>query len=140
MKVIKGSKITKKAAPYYTTLSNAYSLLDEFLAKPSPPTETRTNNQILLPKHQSVFKIKAARLLQAKFEAYIAKMNDNYIMDLYINKAEDERTVMEKITAGTRFMSQSTQPMQPQANPSQSMTSYSKKIMLSTYFQQKCED
>ena len=41
--------------------------------------------------------MKAARRLQTKFEAYMSKMNDNSIIDLYINNAEDERTVMGKI-------------------------------------------
>ena len=96
MKVIKGSKITKKYAPYYTTLSNAYSRLEEFSENPGPTHETQTKNQTVLPKHQSASKRKSARRLQTKFGVYISKMNDNDIIDLYINKAKDERTVMGK--------------------------------------------
>ena len=136
--MIKGSKITKKSATYYTTLSNAYSLLEELLANPSPQTETQTNNQRVLPKHHSIFKIKAAHRLQTKFEACIAKMNENNIIDLYINKEEDERTALAKITSRTQSASQSTQTTQPQAIPSQSMTSYIKERMLATHFQPQC--
>ena len=64
VKVIKGSKITKKYALYYTTLSNAYSRLEEFLAKPGKPLQTQTNNQRVLTKQNSVFKCKSARFLQ----------------------------------------------------------------------------
>ena len=96
MKVIKGSKITKKSAPYYTKLSNAYARLEEFPENPGQPSENQTKNQRVLPKHQSTFKIKAAHSFQKTFEAYMSKMNDNYIINLYINKAEDEHTVMAK--------------------------------------------
>ena len=47
-------------------------------------------------KHQSNFKIKSARRLQSKFAAYMLKMNDNGIIDLYITKAKDERTAIKK--------------------------------------------
>ena len=96
MKVIQISKITKKSDPYYITLSNAYARLEELSENPGPPPETQTKKQKLLPKHQSVFKIKSARRLQTIFESYISKINDNGIFDLYINKAEDESTVMAK--------------------------------------------
>ena len=42
VKVVKGSKITKKAAPYYLELSNAYANLEKFLADPVP-TNTINN-------------------------------------------------------------------------------------------------
>ena len=42
MKVVKGSKITKKAAPYYIELSNAYANLEKFSDDPCP-TNTITN-------------------------------------------------------------------------------------------------
>ena len=96
MKVIKGSKITKTYAPYYTTLSNAYYQIEEFSENPGPPLETQTKIQRVLPKHHITFKIKAAHSFQKTFEAYMSKMNDNYIINLYIKKAEDERTVMAK--------------------------------------------
>ena len=95
-KVIKCSKTTKKAAPYYTTLSNAYARLEEFSENPGPPPETQTKNQKVPSKHQSTFKTKAARRLKIKFEAYMSKMNNNGIIERYTNKDEDERTVMEK--------------------------------------------
>ena len=63
-------------------------------------------------------------------------MNDNKIIDLYINEAEDERTVMTKISSRMRGASQSTQPVKPHVNPSQSPSSYSKERMLDTHFQQ----
>ena len=68
MEVIKGSKITKTSAPYYTTLSNAYLRLEEFSANPGPPPETQTRNQTVLTKHQSAFKSKSARSLQNKLK------------------------------------------------------------------------
>ena len=94
MKVIKVSRITNKFAPYYTTLSNAYARVEEFLANPGPPSETQTKNQKVLSKHQSDFKIKAARRLQTQFEAYMSKMINNNIIGLYTNKAKDECKVM----------------------------------------------
>ena len=36
MKVVKGSKITKKAYPYYVELSNAYANLEKFSDDPGP--------------------------------------------------------------------------------------------------------
>ena len=36
VKVVKGSKITKKAAPYYLELSNSYATLGKFSANPGP--------------------------------------------------------------------------------------------------------
>ena len=64
------------------------------MANPGPPPETQTKSQKVLTKHHSDFKSKVARHLQTKFEAYMSKMNDNSILDLYINKAEAELTVM----------------------------------------------
>ena len=61
-----------------------------------PPPETHTKNQTILPKHQSAFKSKAARILQKIIESYMERMNDNEIIDLYINKVVDERTITAK--------------------------------------------
>ena len=66
------------------------------MANPGPPPDTQTKNQKVLPKHQSDLKIKPARRLQTKFETYMSKMNNSDIIKFYINKAEDERTVMAK--------------------------------------------
>ena len=50
-----------------------------------------------LPKQeQSVFKAKAAARHESKTVAYIAAMNDEGIIDRYINLAEDERTSIAK--------------------------------------------
>ena len=59
------------------------------------PTQRPTKSSVAaaVPQHHSTFKLKAARCRQTNFEAYVAKMNDG-INDLYINKAEDERTIM----------------------------------------------
>jgi hypothetical protein len=92
--VEKGSKITKKASPYYTRLSNAYSTLADFSADPCP-TNTECNTA-------SNFKLKAAKRRQRKLMKKLhkhnmaARMSDDGIIDLYIDKAEDERTIMAK--------------------------------------------
>ena len=36
VKVVRGSNITKKTAPYYLELSNFYATLGKFLADPGP--------------------------------------------------------------------------------------------------------
>ena len=50
--ITKGNKITKRVAPYYVHLSNAYAQLEKFSADLSPPpsedktsTTTKTSNQ-----------------------------------------------------------------------------------------------
>ena len=99
-RITRGNKISKKVAPYYVHLSNAYAQLEEFLAELSPPpsedktsTTTKTSDQT---KHQSKFKLKAERHRQTKFTKYMNKMKDEGIIDLYITKAEDERTSIAK--------------------------------------------
>ena len=44
----------------------------------------------------SVFKAKTAARHKSKTAAYIAAMNNDGIIDRYINLAEDERTAIEK--------------------------------------------
>ena len=66
------------------------------MANLGPPPEPQMKNHKVISKHQSAFKIKAARRLQTKFEECTSKINYNGIIDLYINKAKDERTVMAK--------------------------------------------
>ena len=66
------------------------------MSNPGPPPETQTKNQTVLPKHQSAFKNKAVCCCQTKFEAYIPRINNNGIIVIYINKAEDEHTVRAK--------------------------------------------
>ena len=60
MKVVKGSKITKKAAPYYVELSNAYANLEQF-SDDLGPTNNINNllTKICVAKQPSNFKIKA---------------------------------------------------------------------------------
>ena len=104
-RITRGNKITKTIAPYYVHLSNAYAKLAEFSAEPGPTppedntkqtepkTTIETNNQ---NKHQSKFKIKAARRRKSKFTKYMANMKDEGIINLYITKAEYERTTIAK--------------------------------------------
>ena len=98
--VVKGSKITKKADPYYLELSNSYATLGKFSANPGPINSNIkrcANNSTSLPKpNDSVFKAKAAARHESKTAAYIAAMNDDGIIDQYINLAEDERTSIAK--------------------------------------------
>ena len=56
VKVMKGSNITKKSAPYYVELSNSYATLDKFLSEPSPPN---TAKRAIDVENKSVFKVKA---------------------------------------------------------------------------------
>ena len=99
-KITRGNKITKNVAPYYVQLSNAYAQLEELSVDLSPPppehkigTTIKTNNRT---KHQSKFKVKADPRRQTKFTNYMNKMKDEGIIDLYITKAEYERTAIEK--------------------------------------------
>ena len=92
-KITRGNKITKKYAPYYVHLSNAYAQLDKFSEYLSPPTPehktSKPSNNNDQNKHQSKFRLKAQRRRQTKFTKYIHKMKDEGILDLYIAKAED---------------------------------------------------
>ena len=79
-RITRGNKISKKVAPYYVHVSNAYEKLEELLANLSPPqskdktnTTTETSNQI---KHQSKFKLRSERRCQAKFIKYMEKIKD----------------------------------------------------------------
>ena len=99
-RITRGNKVTKKVAPYYVHLSNAYAKLAELSADPSPltnedntKTSTKTSNK---NKYQSKFKLKAAWRRQAKFTKYMEKMKDEGIIGLYTTKAEDERTAIAK--------------------------------------------
>jgi hypothetical protein len=98
--VVKGSKITKKAAPYYLELSNSYATLGKFSANPGPINiniEQRAANSTSPSKPEgSVFKAKAATRHRSRAASYIAAMNDDGVIDRHINLAEDERTTIEK--------------------------------------------
>ena len=97
MKVVKGSKITKKAAPYYIELSNAYENLEKFSDDPGPTNPI--NNLITktgVAKQPSNFKIKAEARQKTRKERYIEELNDDGIIYWYIAKVEDERKSIEK--------------------------------------------
>ena len=102
MKVAKGSKITKKTAPYYVELSNSYATLAKFLSDPGPTSVSGeadgSEGLVCRTKHSSTFKANAAARRKSKTAAYIAAMNDAGIIDLHINQAEDEQTAMAKKT------------------------------------------
>ena len=97
MKVVKGSKITKKAAPYYVELSNAYANLEKFS---DDPGQTNTINNLItktgVAKQPSNFKIKAEARRKTRKEKYIEELNDDDIIDLYIPNVEDGRTSIAK--------------------------------------------
>ena len=98
--VVKGSKITKKAAPYYLELSNSYATLGKFSANPGPTNiniKQRADNSASPPKSDnSVFKAKAAARHKSRTAACIAAIDNGGIIDRYINLAEDERTAIMK--------------------------------------------
>ena len=97
MKVVKGSKITKKAAPYYVELSNAYANLEKFS---DDPGQTNTINNLItktgVAKQPRYFKIKAEARQKTRKDKYIEELDDNGIIDWYIAKVEDERTYIAK--------------------------------------------
>ena len=97
MKVVKGSKIIKQAAPYYVELSNAYTHLEEFSADSGPTNnENNINTKIGEAKQASNFKAKAAARRKTRKQQYSADMNDNEIINMWISKTEDERTSRAK--------------------------------------------
>ena len=95
---MKGSKLIKKAAPYYIALSNAYAHLEEFSADPDPANEVSNDcTKIGEAKQPSKFKAMAAAHRKTRNQQYISDMNDNGIIDMWISKAEDERTSFAKM-------------------------------------------
>ena len=96
IKAVKGSKV-KPTACYYIEISNAYSLLSELLADSGPPSNEKTIvPTAALSDTRSKFKQKAAQCRVTRTEIYLSNMNDNGILDIYINKVENERTFMTK--------------------------------------------
>ena len=97
MKVVKGSKINKKSAPYYVELSNTYANLEKLSDDPGP---TNTINNFItktgVAKQPSNFKIKAEARRKTRKEKYIEELNDDGVIDWYIAKVEDERTSIAK--------------------------------------------
>ena len=74
------------------------------MADPNPPPQTIKTpicTAAVPAGTKSKFKLKAARRRQTRLEKYTASMNDNSIINMYINKAEDERTVIVTITSRT---------------------------------------
>ena len=104
MKAVKGSKITREAAPYYLELSKSYATLGKFSANPGPisiNTKRCATDSMSLPKQEeSVFKAKAAARHKSKTVAYIAAMNNDGIIDRCINLAEDKMTPPRRARAG----------------------------------------
>ena len=98
---MKGSKLIKKAAPYYIALSNAYAHLEE-LSADSDPTHKVSNDKectkISAAKQPSKFKARAAVRRQTRKQQYILDMKEDGLMDMYIAKAEDERTSLAKLS------------------------------------------
>ena len=90
VKVVKGSKLIKKAAPYYIALSNAYAYLEE-LSADSDPTHKVSNDKectkISAAKQPSKFKARAAARRHTRKQQHILDMKDEGIIDMYIDKA-----------------------------------------------------
>ena len=105
MTVVKGSKITKKAAPYYLELSNSYATLGKFSVNPGPINiniKQCAGNSTSLPKSNNIeFKAKAAAKHESKTAAYIAAMNDDGSIDRYINLAKTRGQPLQRTRAGT---------------------------------------
>ena len=94
MKVLKGTRLTTKSNPYYIELSNAYSLLAEFLSNTSQADQT-TNTE-----RQSKISVSMRRHENKnnKTNRYISKNKDNdvVIINADITMAEYESKVMDK--------------------------------------------
>ena len=96
---MKGSKLIKKDAPYYIALSNAYAHLEEFSADPDPTNEVSNDcTKIGEAKQPSKFKSIAATRRQTRKQQYISDMKEDGLIDMYIVKAEDERTSLAKMS------------------------------------------
>ena len=100
VKIVKGSKLSKSAAPYYIALSNAYAYLEEFSADSDPTHEISNDNEctkIGEAKQPSKFKARAAARRQTRKQQHILDMKDEGIINMYIDKAEDERTSLAEL-------------------------------------------
>ena len=101
VKVVKDSKLIKKAAPYYIALSNAYAYIEEFSAD-SDPTHKVSNDKectkMSVAKQLSKFKARAAARRQTRKQQHILDMKYEGLIDMYIDKAEDERTSLAKLS------------------------------------------
>ena len=83
VKVVKGSKLIKKTAPYYIELSNAYAHLEEFSADSDPANkESKNETKTVTAKQLSKFKAQAAARRTTQKQQYIADMNNNGIIDM----------------------------------------------------------
>ena len=98
VKVEKGSKITKATAHYYIELSNYYFSLAEFSADPRPEDDQQTESKFKREAAQRRTKNKINKVKEyfSKKSKHLEGMNDDEILDFYITKEEDERTVMAK--------------------------------------------
>ena len=95
--ITKGSNITKKAALFYTKLSNLYARLANFLAGPGPHNIETNETVIGSPsKHSSRFRKKKATWRLSKAALYIASMNDNGLTNMHIDLVEDEKIAATK--------------------------------------------
>ena len=98
---MKGSKLIKKPAPYYIALSNAYAHLEEFSSDSDPTHEVSNDNdctKIGEAKQPSKFKARAAVHRQTRKQQHILDMKEDGLIDMYIEKAEDERTSLAKLS------------------------------------------
>ena len=100
VKVVKASKLIKSTAPYYISLSNAYTYLEEFSAD-SEPTHKVSNDKkctkISAAKQPSKFKARAVARIETRHEQHILDMKEEGLIDMYIDKAEDERSSLAKM-------------------------------------------
>ena len=93
---MKGSKV-KPTFRHYIEIRNAYSLLAELLAESGPPSNKITTATTAAPSDtRSNFKQKAAQRCSTRADTYLSNINYTNIIDMYINKAEDEHTVTQK--------------------------------------------
>jgi hypothetical protein len=98
VKVGKGSKIIKTAAPYYLELNNSYATLEKVSAKPGPPhtIDKHTGNSVAPEVEGSTFQAKVAERKRSRAASHATIMHAEGIINRYANLAEDERTAMAK--------------------------------------------
>ena len=73
------------------------------MADSDPAIEvSKDDNKTIAPKQPSKFKAQAAARKTTRKQKYIKDMNDNGIIDMWISKAEDERTAMAKTSTRSK--------------------------------------
>ena len=135
---MKGSKV-KPTFRHYIEISNAYSLLAELLAESGPPSNKITTATTAAPSDtRSNFKQKAAQRCSTRADTYLSNINYTNIIDMYINKAEDEHTVTQKTILEIGAESQLMKRIRQQTD--RILRSYREKIIQDMHSVRRCTE